>query len=114
MQEDEWKVGQEYWKTKKRFSKEDMSLRQDENVINSEKEKKEEKQNDRKALLRELIDSVGSSIEEIKRRKQNGTPEFKKNKTIELENLSSNRYLREFMSGSKLGAIIEEDNEEIS
>ena len=118
MQEDEWKIGQEHWKTKRRDYTRETNFDSNQNIkdeIFEEQEKNKPKnEKDRKTLLRELIDSVGSSIEEIKKKKLNGTPEFKKNKNIDIENSLKIKILREFGSGSKdLGPIIEEENEEV-
>jgi len=121
MKEDGWKVSQEFWDTRRRFVEKeaDMNDELEEEEISEDrfypKKGEEYRQNgnegERRSRIRDLIDQVGASIEEIRRKK---THEQKNNHHMEDENSLSKRSLYMIGSGNKyLVPISEEVSEEM-
>lgn len=127
LKEDGWKVSHEFWDTRRRFGEaqaHDMNeeLEEEEEISEDRfypKKGEDYRQNpneqrnegERKSRIRELIDQVGASIEEIRRKK---TYEQKNHHHMEDEHSLSKRALYMVGSGSKdLVPISEEVSEEM-
>ncbi len=62
-------------------------------------------------MLRQLIDDVEASIEEVNQRRLGGTPKFRKEDMVTMNHPKYT--FQDFLSENReLGAIIEEENEE--
>lgn len=123
MKEDGWKVSQEFWDTRRRFINDDMNGHEEEEEsgeISEDRFYPKDSDNyrrqqgdgiERKSRIRDLIDQVGASIEEI--RNKRGLVEMKRNH-MEDEHSLSKRTLYMVGSGSKdLVPISEEVSEEM-
>jgi len=121
MKEDGWKVSQEFWDTRRRFVEKEVDLNreleQEEEEISEYRfypKKGEEYRNDgeRRSRIRDLIDQVGASIEEIRRKKTHEQKDHHHH--MEDEPSLSKRTLYMVGSGSKdLVPISEEVSEEM-
>lgn len=119
MYENEWRFyEQQEMKTKRKFESpifcdENETTRNEAILVkdNTAEVNKEKETVERKLMLREIIDEIGAEIEEVRRKKLNDTPDFKKGNLSDRELITSGR---SWTTGQarELGSILEEAEEE--